>query len=308
MLRRSDYAVEQMTFTLSLLPYLVRHKPDVIYFSDGNIGNALWHWRRLTNAKFKLLFCNGGPLSPPFPRCDYVQQVSPVYLEEAVRAGQPVESQSIVPYGFAISPQKQLLQEAKKRELRHKLNLPIDRAILLSVGAINMVHKRMDYVVREVAALESRPYLLLLGQQEDEAKVVLELGNRLLGSENLAVRTVSQDQVNDYYQIADAFVLASLNEGFGRVVIEAMSHGLLCLAHDSQHMRYLLGEYGYFSNFQESGNLTQLLQENLRRLGEPDSSELERVALQQADAYERFSWERLLPDYIKMFQKCNKYQ
>lgn len=64
---RSCYNIEQSTFFVSLLPHIYRENPDVIYFSDINLGHALWHWRRLTKRRYVLLFSNGCPQEPPFP-------------------------------------------------------------------------------------------------------------------------------------------------------------------------------------------------------------------------------------------------
>src|SRR5215210_2501129 len=86
---RGAYVVEEASFFCSLIPQLLFRKPDVVLFSDGNLGNMLWHWRRLTGAKYKTLFSNGGPLLPPFPRWDHIQQVNPFHLREALAAGDP---------------------------------------------------------------------------------------------------------------------------------------------------------------------------------------------------------------------------
>jgi hypothetical protein len=84
---RGAYFIEQASFTFSLLPYIHREQPDVIYFSDGAVGNILWHWRRLTKQRYKLLLSNGGPYYPPFlPYCDHVQQVAPTHFQAAVDA------------------------------------------------------------------------------------------------------------------------------------------------------------------------------------------------------------------------------
>ena len=126
----------------------------MIYFSDGVVGNLLWRWRRLSRGRFKLLLSNGGPLGPPaFPRFDHVHQVSEVYHEESLRAGRPAETQTLIPYGFRIDPQFRPLSPAERSALRRKLGLPAKRPVVLSVGAINGTHKRMDYIVREVGTL-----------------------------------------------------------------------------------------------------------------------------------------------------------
>ncbi len=300
---RGAYSVEQGSFFLSLLPPLYFKKPDVIYFSDENLGNMLWHWRRLTKQSYKLLFSNGGPILPSFfVRPDHVQQLVPIHLDTALKAGVPAEKQSLVPYGVDISSELQILTPNKRAALRHQLGLPEQQPLLLSVGAINRVHKRMDYVIREVASLpEPRPYLLLLGQEDAESEEIIKLGNELLGYDNFQTRSVALKEVKNYYNIADAFILASLGEGFGRVFLEAMCYGLPCLAHDYEVTRFVLEPEGYLANFELPGSLANLISQ---ALAEADSASHRYRRHQQA--YNRFSWEKLRPDYVKLIQCCTR--
>ncbi|NEO44547.1 MAG: glycosyltransferase family 4 protein [Moorea sp. SIO4A3] len=297
---RGSYFIEQASFAFSLLPYIHRQQPDVIYFSDGAIGNILWHWRRLTKQNYKLLFSNGGPLSPPFHRWDCVQQVTPTQFQIAIDAGEPAAKLSLVPYGIKISTKLQILSISERKALRCQLGLPENQPIILSVGAINKSHKRMDYVIREIATLpEPRPYVLLLGQQEAESSEIIELGNQLLGADNFQVRTVASHEVANYYKVANAFVLASLGEGFGRVFLEAMSHGLPCLAHDYDVARFVLGKEGYLANFELTGSLATLVSQVLAE-GDKESKR----HLRHQSIYERFSWEKLRPAYVEMIECC----
>ena len=82
--------------------------------------------------------------------------MSEVYHEESLRAGRPAETQTLIPYGFRIDPQFRPLSPDERAALRRKLGLPADRPVMLSVGAVNRSHKRMDYVVREVGTLPCR--------------------------------------------------------------------------------------------------------------------------------------------------------
>ena len=297
---KSSYWLEQITFTLSLLPYVARQKPDVIYFSDCNIGNLLWHWRRLTRQNYKLLLSNGGPLSPPFPRWDLVQQVAPLHLETALAAGQHPTKQSLLPYGIRMEPEIHALSVPERTALRQSLGLPEDRPVVLSVGIVNQSHKRMDYVVREVAALPTpRPYLVMLGQQDSETPQVRALAETMLGPEGYQIHTVPYAEVSRYYQAADAFVLASRLEGFGRVYLEAMSWGLPCLAHDSALTRYVLGSIGVLGDFEKPGSLATCLCEVLQN-GYDLPARLQR----HHAAFERFSWQRLRPQYVQMLTRC----
>ncbi len=297
---RGSYWLEQSSFGMSLLPHLYLKKPNVVYFSDENLGNLLWYWRLWTKQSYKLLFSNGGPNLPPFDRWDHIQQVAPAHLQKALKAGEPPEKHSLVPYGIHLSSKLQVLTKTEREALRHTLALPQQRPLLLSVGTINKRHKRMDYVIREVAALpEPRPYLLLLGQQDEESSEIFQLGNQLLGTKNFEIRTVTQPEVSNYYKIADAFILASLSEGFGRVFLEAMSYGVPCLAHDYEVTRFVLGENGYLANFKFPGNLTNLISKVLK-----ESKDNSKSQLRHRHIYNHFSWEKLRPNYIKLIQKC----
>jgi glycosyltransferase involved in cell wall biosynthesis len=296
---RNAYFIEQVSFTFSLLPYIHREQPDVIYFSDGAVGNILWHWRRLTKQRYKLLLSNGGPYYPPFlPYCDHVQQVAPTHFQAAVDRGIPAAKQSLIPYGINISKTLQILSKPEREVRRRQLGLPENRPVILSVGAINKFHKRMDYVILEIASLpEPRPYLLLLGQQEAESSDIFQLGNQLLGADNFQVKTVNYNEITDFYRVGDAFVLASLSEGFGRVFLEAMSYGLPCLAHDYEIPQFILGEYGYFANFEVIGSLASLMRQVLAEGDDQDKRYLRHHSI-----YERFSWEKLQQAYIEMIQ------
>ena len=300
--RKSGYWVEQVTFTLSLLPHIARQKPDVIYFSDTNVGNLLWHWRRLSRQTFALLFSNGGPMQPPYPRWDFVQQMSPTVAAEALTAGHPTSRQDLVPYGFQMPARLDDASAARKAQVRAELGLPANRPLVLSVGAVNSRQKRMDYVVRELAALPLlRPFLLLVGQQDEGTPEVAALARDLLGDDNFRIETVAHDKVANYYESADAFVLASLHEGFGRVFVEAMSHGLPCLAHDYAQTRTLLGNTGFFADFQRPGQLTSLFCGLLESLP-AETAELK--AARHLSVYERFSWQRLAPAYVVMIRRA----
>lgn len=298
-IRRDSYYIEQVSFTLNLLQHIHRQQPDVIYFSDGTVGNVLWHWRRLTKQSYKLLFSNGAPFFPPFlPYCDFVQQVAPSHFQAALDRGVPAAKQSLVPYGVKIPAELTILSTPEREALRSQLGLPERRHIILSVGAINKSHKRMDYLIRELAALpEPRPYLLLLGQQDSQSPEIHQLGNQLLGTDSFQIKTVVSHQVVDYYRVADVFVLASLNEGFGRVFLEAMSYGLPCLVHDYEVARFVLGKEGYFANFELTGSLASLISQVLA-----ESNDESKRYLQYRTVYNRFSWDKLRPSYVEMIQ------
>lgn len=235
--RRGAYFSEQLTFFLSFLPHLVRGRPDVVYFADLNLGNLCWHWRRISGQKFTLVFYNGGLTAKPFTRTDLVQQVTPVGLDEATARGEDPSRQVVLPHGVRVPA---TLVPRATREERVALGLPADRPIVLSVGMLDTEIKRMDYLIREIAALPApRPFLCLLGAESPQTAAVCALAAQVLGGENVLIRTVPRGIVSDYYRAADVFVLSSLREGFGLAYVEALAHGLPIVAHDFPVSRYL---------------------------------------------------------------------
>ncbi len=293
LIRRSPYFVEQGSFFASLLPHLVSGQPDLIYFADLNIGNACWHWRRLSGQKYRLLFYNGGATTRPFTRADMVQQLVSVYRDDALARGEPPERNVVLPHGVDIPA---TLFSPPRAPLRESLGLPLDRPIVLAVGLLDLQTKNLPYVIREIAALPApRPLLVLLGAATSESPAVLTLATELLGADGFQWHSVPHLEMPRWYAAADAFVMASLREGFGLAYVEALAHGLPVIAHDYVVARDLLGADGFYGDFRRPGELSRIVTEVLER----GSDEFTRRA-RHRHAFDRFSWERLKGPYAEL--------
>ncbi len=299
-IRRNAYVAEQLSSFPSMVRGIRKHQPDVIFYSDSNLGFQLFRWRAQIGVPFQLLFSNGGPCDPPFPRTDYVHQVTPFNFEKAVAAGVPPGLQRMVPYGIFVPGGAPDLNEPMKLQLRREMQLPLDRKIVLSVGWISAQQKRMDYVVNEIARLPTaRPYLVLLGSIDEESDMVLDLARAKLGTENFTARSMPHTQVADHYRAADIFVLGSLQEGFGRVFLEALIHGLPVIAHDHAVMRFVLGGHGRLADLSKPGALSEQLRFALPTPNTPEAAAERRESVRQ-----RFNWPVLAPQYRDMFIDC----
>ena len=247
LLNRNEYIAEQLSSFLPVVRQIRRLRPQVIFYSDANLGFQLFFRRRWIGVPYRLLYSNGGPVPPPFDRTDCVHQVAPTYHAEALAYGEPAGKHFLVPYGIRVPP-RPVFDPAAKCALRTRLGMPADRPVVLSVGAVNRYHKRMHYVVEELARLpQPRPFLQLLGAMDEESPGVIELAEKLLEPGCWSVKSVPYEQVFDYYRAADVFVLASLKEGFGRVYLEALMYGLPVIAHRHPVMEYVLGGEGVWA-------------------------------------------------------------
>jgi glycosyltransferase involved in cell wall biosynthesis len=301
LLNRNAYIAEQWSSFFSVVRQIRRLRPQVIFYSDANLGFQLFFRRKWIGVPYRLLFSNGGPGRPPFDRTDFVHQVAPAYLAEALAFGEPVNKHFMVPYGIQI-PTAPVQDPETKRTLRARLKIPQDRPVVLSVGWISPQHKRMDYVVEEIARLpRPRPFLQMLGAMDESSRTVTELADRLLGPENYSARSVPYAEVFDFYRAADVFVLASLQEGFGRVYLEALMHGLPVIAHRHPVMEYVLGGQGILGDLSRPGELGGLLAHTPSQL-----SPNEILRSRWENVRRRFAWSELAPHYRNMFLEVSR--
>jgi glycosyltransferase involved in cell wall biosynthesis len=294
---RDPFVVEQWSFAVGLVPLLLSHRPEVILFSEWSLGKALGRWRTVSRQAFRLLLCNGAPGWPPFDRAvDHVQQITPNGYRVAIAGGDPPERHTVLPLGLNVARETTFPSDDDRALLRARLGLPHDRRVALSVAALNNHHKRLNYLIDELASLpEPRPHLVMLGQREAETPGILARARERLGTDGFTARTVPSDDVADYYRAADVFVLASTTEGMGRVFLEAMAVGLPVLAHAYPITDYVLGGHGLTADLRQPGELARLMS----ALG-PDELAPERRAERHRWVYEQFSWEALAPRYVDL--------
>ncbi|HZR18615.1 MAG TPA: glycosyltransferase [Verrucomicrobiae bacterium] len=297
--RRNSYVLEQWSSVFSVSAHIRRFCPQVIFYSDANLGFLLFRLRRWIGIPYCLLFSNGGPVHPPFIRTDRVHQVAPCYYHEALSAGEPAAKHFLMPYGINLAPPPKLSTEARDA-LRRQLRLPLDRKVILSVGWIGRAHKRMHYVIEEVARLpRPRPFLQLLGAMDSSSGEILQLASGLLGPDGFSAKSVPYAGVFEYFQTANCFVLASLTEGFGRVYLEALMCGLPAIAHNNPVTQYVLGRHGILADLTQPGALAHSLKVELGKEFKP----FEAYSRWQS-VRDRFSWPVLAPGYHAMFESC----
>lgn len=292
---RGDHIkAEQFAFGFSLQPTLLRLKPDVVYFSEWYTGIALARLRALNRLDHALVLSNGSMSDHGFEPFDRVHQHTAPALEWVLRKGADPSRQTLLPVAFEVPDSVPPAEE--RRALRDRLGLPHDRPVVISVAALNRWHKRLDYLVEEVARMPApRPYVLLVGQPEPETEGLRRLAAERLGDDGHSFRTVPRAEVDDLLFASDVFVLASFAEGLPRAMVEALAHGLPCLAHDYSVAHYALSEHARVADFAQPGALAGLLGDVL---AEGDLAA--RAEDRRRSVYDRFSWDALRPQYVEL--------
>lgn len=295
-LHRRPLSIEAFAFGWSLQPLLLRCRPDVVYLSEWQTARALAAWRGITRVPFRILLCNGGFATAGFEHLDHVQELTPWGREYVIERGADPARHTALPLGFALPPSFEPPDPVERRQTRRRYALPEDREVLISVAALNRSHKRLDYVIEELAGLESPPFLLMLGEPDAETPALRALASARLPASH-AFATVAAEEVPLLLRASDVFALASLYEMQGRALVEALAYGLPCIAHDTPVTRFALGDLGLLGDLTRTGELAAQL---TRARALSANARYERAVQGHRHALERFSWDALRPRYLEL--------
>ena len=237
--RRMD--IEMKSFSVFFLPYVLSGDFDILHI--GNLYFTLKYLKSMGLKNQKLIHTCHSLIDPrTFPSwIDAITQPAPFYIENAQRANVDTKRWFLLP-NFVdtnrFSP--------KVKPIRNELGIPDDSFVVLSVGAIIKRYKRMDYLIKEFAKISKKEdaFLLIVGEKEDETPWIESLGKKLVGNRIKFLSDIPDEKMPQVYASSDIFVLASINEFFGIVFLEAMSSGKPVIGAAHPATKWIIGEGG----------------------------------------------------------------
>jgi 1,2-diacylglycerol 3-alpha-glucosyltransferase len=123
-----------------------------------------------------------------------------------------------------------------KRLLREKLNIPLDKIIVLYVGRFEK-EKNPEAILKCMKMIDINPlHFIFIGNPTISFLNIIK-ENHL---EKKVTLTGPIPEPCEYYRCSDIFVLPSLSEGFGQVILEAMSSGLPVIAFSNPKNEFIL--------------------------------------------------------------------
>lgn len=252
-----SYVIEQISFAFSFWQELQAWQPDVVWTKDVPFAHFLPYMRPLLRCNFKTVFSNGGAFRPhTYKDFDFIQHLTPSSYEEALLAGLPEQRMTVLPNCVTYdSPQED------RTKLRQRLEYADDDFVVITVSAWNCYHKRIDYLIDEIASVNDRRVkLLLCGQPETDIDSLKEYANEKL-KDRIQWITIKENEVANYLKAADIFALASLHESFGNVIVEAALAGtpIICHAHDGGN--YILQDPYWLNDLSQKGTLSKRILE-----------------------------------------------
>jgi len=186
------------------------------------------------------------------------------------------------------------------RELRERLQLG-ERGVLLSLSA-KRPHKNLLALIGALALIERdrRPLLVLPGYPTWHERELRERARSLGVTDDVRFPGwLPERDIEGLWALAEAFVFASLYEGFGLPVLEAMAAGAAVLTSNLSSLPEVGGEAVEYADPHDTGSIAA----GLRRLLTDESRRSELAGRAQARARE-FSWERFARTVVATLERA----
>lgn len=165
---------------------------------------------------------------------------------------------------------------------RARFGLPPDKKIILMVSAF-IESKRVLDGIQAVSKLED-VFLVVAGDGPLRGEAQM-LADTLMPGRFKRLSLAAKDMPG-LYQSVDAFLHLSLLESFGNVFLEAWASGLPIVAHDTERLRWILGDYGFLCDTQNQAGLIGSL-----------SSAISSNVDAGRDGINRFAWSNIADEY-----------
>ena len=178
----------------------------------------------------------------------------------------------------------------EKLELREKLDLPVDKKLVLFAGRF-VKAKGVEVMIAAMKSLPPDVELVLVGEGAEEATYRQLITQQANAKDRFHLRPATSE-VEDYYRCCDVFAMTSLYEPFGQTILEALASGLPVVAFSSEAgVMTATEELGFdgFIELVDRRDPNALAAGILRQLEMPDIRRVE----QSNKALATYSWKTL---------------
>ncbi len=297
----SGYGLEQTTFAFNLIRLLRQQPVDILHVQDPQLALLMQRARhmRLCSARTILGHVTEEPTSL-LRRVEYLQHVAPWHQAEALVHGAERPASTMIP-NFIDMRQ---FTSGDGSAMRMELAIPPEATVLLVASAIKKAHKRVDYLIDEVAQLlELQPdlplVLVIAGGREHDTAELVQYGTQRLGDRVRFLVQFPRNRMPELYRMAELLIHGSLFEMFGTVLLEAMASRVPCIVHHHPVMSWVVGPGGMALDLSQRGALTGALRSVLN---DPRAiASMQHAARQQV--CQKFSHDVVVAQFLQYYQR-----
>lgn len=235
-----------------------------------------------------------------YKRMDQIVVVNPVFGQKLSKYGIPTEKITYIP-NFVSKKEFYPESASKKHEIRQKLGIKDDQFTVIGVGQVQERKGVPDFI--ELARRHPEIQFIWVGgfsfgkmtDGYDELKQVVDNPPANLHFPGI----LDRNQMNDYYNAADLFLLPSYNELFPMSVLEAFNVGLPVMLRELDLYHAIID--GYYQGASDVNEMDRLLT-NLSG----DSNQLEQLKQKSHAGAAYYSEERLAKIWLDYYTNLVK--
>jgi len=234
-----------------------------------------------------------------------VTVVSQKAKEKLVTARAILPSKTIVIYNGIDLDKFKFRNKEKREEIRKELNLKGSDKVLISVGRLFKA-KGYPYLIKAIKSFKTRyPKIILLILGEGKERKKLE---KLIKDNNLKQNVFllgRKEDISNYLNAADVFVLASLWESLPNVILEAMACDLPVVTTNVGGIPEIVenGVSGFLVKPKNPLALTKKI-DFVLNLSPRERGEMGKIGRKIVE--EKFSLERMVKEYRDLYWKKKK--
>lgn len=189
-------------------------------------------------------------------RATHIVAVSESTANDIIREGAAAEKTSVIYQGYEPNP-------GEASESSTILNHPIASLTpyLLFIGTVQP-RKNVEYLIDEFARVSSKiPHRLIIAGAPGESQHTVEQKIAEYGLDDRVLLTgfISDEERHTLYKHADIFLYPSLYEGFGLVILEAMSYGVPVITGNNSSLPEAAGDAGIKVDIETQGALGEAI-------------------------------------------------
>lgn len=189
-------------------------------------------------------------------RATHIVAVSESTASDIIREGAAAEKTSVIYQGYEPNP-------GEASESTTILNHPIASLTpyLLFIGTVQP-RKNVEYLIDEFARVSSKiPHRLIIAGAPGESQHTVEQKIAEYGLDDRVLLTgfISDEERHTLYKHADIFLYPSLYEGFGLVILEAMSYGVPVITGNNSSLPEAAGDAGIKVDIETQGALGEAI-------------------------------------------------
>jgi glycosyltransferase involved in cell wall biosynthesis len=194
-----------------------------------------------------------------------------------------------------------LVDENKKNQLKKELGINPDKKIILFVKRMSPIKGIMFYspyiIEKNQKLLRDKNYVCYyLGDGSEKIKLEKEVNDKNLNDIIKIVGNKPNKEIQKFYQIADIFINPTLEEGFPRVLIEAMASGLPVVTTNAGGTADIVGELQskFMVDIQDRDSFAMKLKELIE-----DEEMQQKLSAENINQVKKFSTKNVAQMYIR---------